>query len=133
MSEPARVEVSARSYELDPYGHLNNAVYVNWLEHGRSAYLRERGLSWIKLPGEFGVRVVVVRQDVSYRAEIHLDDRLVVESRVARFGTTSFAFAQEIRFPDGREAARAEVTMVSVDDDGRPVPVPEALRERLGS
>ena len=60
-------------------------------------------------------------------------DRLVVESRVARFGTTSFAFAQEIRFPDGREAARAEVTMVSVDDDGRPVPVPEALRERLGS
>jgi acyl-CoA thioester hydrolase len=132
MAEPTTVEVEARSYELDPYGHLNNAVIVNWLEHGRSAYLRERGLSWMTLPEEYGLRVVVVRQDISYKAEVHLDDRLTIESRVARFGNTSFVFAQEIRFGDGRAAASAEITMVSVDDDGRPVRVPDPLRDRLG-
>ena len=42
MTTPTTVPVEARSYELDPYGHLNNAVYVNWLEHGRLAFLRAR-------------------------------------------------------------------------------------------
>ena len=126
-------EVEARSYELDPYGHLNNAVYVSWLEHGRSAYLRERGMSWISLPAEFGARVVVVRQDISYEAEIRLDDRLRISSRVSRFGRSSFTFAQQILFPDGRVAARSEAVMVCVGDDGTAVTVPEALRDRLES
>jgi acyl-CoA thioester hydrolase len=124
------VTVEARSYELDPYGHLNNAVFVNWLEHGRSAFLRERGSDWSSLPGEFGVRVVVVRQDVSYRGEVRLHDRLVITSGIDRWGSSSFVFSQEIAFEDGRLAAVAEVTMVAVGDAGA-VPVPEALRERL--
>lgn len=126
----AGVTVEARSYELDAYGHLNNAVFINWLEHARSAYLRELGLSWANLPAEFGVRVVVVRQEVSYRAEVRLHDRLTITSRIVRWGRSSLVFSQEIAFEDGRPAAEAEVTMVAVGDAG-PVPVPEALRKRL--
>jgi YbgC/YbaW family acyl-CoA thioester hydrolase len=133
VSKLSRVEVEARSYELDPYGHLNNAVFVSWLEHGRSAYLRERGMSWQSLPDDFGVRVVVVHQSVSYKVEVRQDDRLLIESEVTRFGNTSFPFAQRILFPDGRVAAEAEVTMVSVDLEGKPIPVPEGLRTRLAS
>ena len=131
MSKPSVVEVEARSYELDPYGHLNNAVYVNWLEHGRLSYLRDRGHTYTSVPETFGVHVVVVRTDLSYKAQVRLGDRLSVTTRLARIGRTSFAFAQEIAFPDGRLAASGEVTMVAVGPDGAAAPVPAGLRSLL--
>lgn len=130
MSETVTVEIEARSYELDPYGHLNNAVYVNWFEHGRSAFLRERGLSWTSVPEEYGVRVVIVRCEIDYRAEIRLHDRVTVSTSISRFGRSSFAFVQKIAFPDGRVAAAATNVMVCVAD-GRAAPFPPGLRERL--
>ena len=124
-------EVEARSYELDPYGHLNNAVYVNWLEHGRLCFLRDRGESYTSVPRKFGVHVVVVRQEVDYRAQVQLGDRLAVTSRIERFGSSSFRFDQRIAFADGREAVAAKVTMVCVGPDEQPIPMPAALRKAL--
>lgn len=133
MGAPSVVEVEARSYELDPYGHLNNAVYVNWLEHGRLVFLRDRGETYTSIPERHGVRVVVVHQDLRYRAPVHLGDRLRVTTRLARLGSTSFAFEQRIAFEDGRVAAEAVVTMVCVDAQGGKTPPPPALRTLLAS
>ena len=30
-----------RTYECDAYGHVNNAVYLNFLEYGRMEYLHQ--------------------------------------------------------------------------------------------
>lgn len=109
----SRAPVEARSYELDPYGHVNNSVFVNWLEHGRLCWLRDRGMTYTSIPEQHGVHVVVVSIRLDYRAEIGLGDRLVVVSDVVRVGRSSFAFAQRIEFDDGRLAAEAEVTMVA--------------------
>jgi len=133
LSKPSVVEVEARSYELDPYGHLNNAVYVNWLEHGRLCYLRDRGHTYTSVPETFGVHVVVVRQDLQYKAQVRLGDRLLVTSRVVRLGRTSFTFFQEITYPGGAVAATGEVTMVSVGPDGAAMPIPAGLRSLLES
>ncbi len=133
MSKPSVAEVEARSYELDPYGHLNNAVYVNWLEHGRLCYLRDRGATYTSVPESHGVHVVVVRQEVSYRVQVRLGDRLAIRSRIDAVGRTSFTFAQEIAFADGRVAADARVVMVCVGPDGRARTVPPALRLLLES
>jgi acyl-CoA thioester hydrolase len=133
VTKPSVVEVEARSYELDPYGHLNNAVYVNWLEHGRLCYLRDRGHTYTSVPETFGIHVVVVRQDLQYKAQVRLGDRLLVTSRIARLGRTSFTFSQEIAFGDGRVAASGEVTMVAVGPDGGAAPLPDAFRRLLES
>jgi acyl-CoA thioester hydrolase len=134
VTTPSHVEVEARSYELDPYGHLNNAVFINWLEHGRLAFLRDRGMSYTSIPEEYGVHVVVVHQDVAFKAQVLLGDRLVMTSRIVKFGQTSFAFEQEIRFAeDERPACVATVTMVCVGPGDRPMPMPGILRERLAS
>ena len=132
MTEPSVVEVEARSYELDAYDHLNNAVYVNWLEHGRLCYLRDRGHTYTSIPDHFGVHVLVVRTDLSYRRQVRLGDRLRIVTRLARLGRTSFAFRQEITFAaDGVVAADGEVTMVCVGPDEKARPVPAGLREVL--
>ena len=43
MAYVSSYEVEVRSYELDVYNHVNNAVYLNWLEHGRSKLLQDKG------------------------------------------------------------------------------------------
>ena len=133
--DPNTTRFEARSYELDPYGHLNNSVFVNWFEHGRLCYLRDRGMTYTSIPETFGVRIVVVRQDVTYKAEVQLGDQLDLTTRIARFGNTSFTFEHELSFAGGgrpaRNAGRGDVTMVCTGADGRPVPVPADLRKRL--
>jgi len=133
MSEPDRIEVEARSYELDPYGHVNNAVFVNWLEHGRLCYLRERGMTWASLPDQFGVRALIVRMEIDWRAEVNLGDRLTIESGITKFGNRSFTFGQRILFPDDRIAAEAVAVMVVTGPDGGSTPIPDGLRERLST
>lgn len=134
-TETSTYAVEARSYELDPYGHVNNAVYVNWLEHGRLVYLRDRGLTYTSIPETYGVHVVVVQLSVAYRAEVKLGDRLDVATRIVRFGTSSFTFAHRIVSAQGtgaavRTVAEGDVTMVCTAG-GRSVPMPHGLRERL--
>ena len=131
--EPSTREVEARSYELDPYGHLNNAVYVSWLEHGRLGFLWDRGHSFTSIPETFGVHVVVVHTELSYKAQLRLGDRLRIATRIERFGTSSFTFAQEIAFPDGRVAAAGTVTLACVGPDGASTPMPPDLRKMLDS
>ena len=133
MTEPDRIEVEARSYELDPYGHVNNSVFVNWLEHGRLCHLRERGMTWSSLPDQFGVRAVIVRMEIDWRAEVKLGDRLTIESRIEKSGTSSFTFRQNIVFPDGRPAADGVAVMVVTRPEGGSVPIPDGLRERLST
>lgn len=125
------VEVEARSYELDAYGHVNNSVYVNWLEHGRLCYLRDRGMTYTSIPEEYGVHVVVVHTDVAFKAQVRLGDRLIVTSRITGFGSSSFTFEQKIAYADGGDVVVATVTMVCVGGAGAALPVPPELRERL--
>ena len=126
------VAVEARSYELDSYGHLNQGVSVQWFEHGRLVYLRERGMTYNSIPEDFGVHVMVLRQDVTYRAQILLGDRFRMTSRIARFGRTSFTWEHALDPVDGGDPAIvATVTMVCVGADDAAAPMPDELRAKL--
>jgi thioesterase-3 len=127
---PPRYSLEARSYEIDLYGHVNNAVFVSWLEHGRLVWLRDRGMTYESIPEAMGVHIVVVALQLAYKAEVVTGDRLVVSTDVVRVGNSSFTFAHRIEFEDGRLAAEGEVTMVSTQD-GRSAPLPAELREKL--
>ncbi len=124
-------ETEVRSYELDPYGHVNNAVYVNWLEHGRLVWLRERGLTYTSIPEQYGVHVVVVHQDLSYHKPLRLGDRVAIHSHVATLGNTSFTYEQRI-VAATEPVLTGRVVMVCTGPAGGPVPIPEGLKESLG-
>ena len=131
MTTPCRIGIEARSYELDAYAHVNQAVYAQWLEHGRLVYLRKRGMSYTSIPRDYGVHVVVVHQAMDYRQQVRLGDRVFVTSEIAHFGKSSFRFEHRIEYTGGHLAAKAMVVMVCVGDAGRPVEIPEELRAKL--
>lgn len=104
MTDPFRVRVTVRGYELDTQGHLNQAVYLQYAEHARWEYLRAAGLRQHRLI-EAGVGPVALEVTVSFRAELRGGDEVDV-SCAFEWGTgRTFRMVQEIVRDDGVLAA----------------------------
>ncbi|MCA8915377.1 MAG: acyl-CoA thioesterase [Planctomycetes bacterium] len=127
MAYVSSYEVEVRSYELDVYNHVNNAVYLNWLEHGRSKLLQDKGFDYLSIMDAWGVQFMTVHTGIDYHKALKLGDDAVVTTQVAKIGNTSFTIAHAItRVGDTDPAAKAEVVIVYTDvTTGRPTPVPK--------
>ena len=44
-------EITVRSYECDSYNHVNNAVYLNYLEHARMDFLHAANFDYKGIVG----------------------------------------------------------------------------------
>lgn len=121
-------QLEVRSYELDVYDHVNNAVYINWLEHGRSKLLQDKGFNYTNIAQVWGVRFMTVRTEIDYRLPLHLGDRVKVSTQVQKVGNTSVTLLQEVRrFADDVDVVSASARVVIVFTDAashKPVPVP---------
>lgn len=135
MNEPnwegriAETEIEVRSYELDSFGHVNHAVFLNYLEHARFNVLRAGGVPPESLP-ERGWGVYVVRLYIDYLKEARVGDRLLIRTHLAELRRTSMVLSQEVllaEHPDVR-VAEARVTAVWVGADRRPMRLPEEVR-----
>ena len=130
----AETVIVVRSSELDSFGHVNHAVFLNYFEHARFEALEAAGFSWAVLE-ERGWGIFVVRLEIDYLAEARRGDRLLVRTRAASFRRTSMVLAQSMSRvePGGTETpvAAALVTAVWIGPDRRPMRVPDEVRGGL--
>ena len=87
--------LKVRSYELDSQGHVNYAVYLNYLEYARVLTMEQHGLSF----QDFVDRkryVVVAEINVKYLAPAFMGDELEITVEAIKAGKTSGTFKQEI-------------------------------------
>lgn len=121
-------KLTVRSYELDSLGHVNHAVYLNWLEHARMCMLDDMGLPLDELLRRQWYPTVV-HIEVDYRSEARVGQALRVESEMETYGRTSVTVSQRILADaDDRLVATASIVAVFVGSDGKPIPVPQPLR-----
>ena len=124
--------LKVRTYECDSYGHVNNAVYLNYLEYGRVELLGERGLPLEKIKKK-GVLIVIRRIEIDYKAAAREGDELVVRTYLKGHTKMKGIFCQEIlKKSDHTVVAKADVTWVFTNLNGRLVPIPEFFRNALG-
>jgi acyl-CoA thioester hydrolase len=116
--------IEKRYNDFDTYGHVNNAVYVTYLESARIDFFGD-------VIGNRDVSTVIVHVEVDYESPILVDHEVTVAIRVAEIGTTSVTLDYEIG-ADGERAASALTTQVILDEEGEPRAVPEEWAERLG-
>ncbi len=121
-------EIEVRFRDLDLLGHVNNAVYVTYLEVARTQYYGD------VLEMGFGeaddVDFNVVNVEVDFRRPIEFEDKVEVGVRTVDVGESSMTTEYEVEV-DGELAAEASSVQVAVDDDGRPTRVPDSWRERF--
>ncbi len=107
--------ITVRSYECDSYNHVNNAVYLNYLEHARMDFLHKIGFEYKKVIAA-GWIMPVTHIDIHYKSSAVLDDELLVETCSKKMGAVSGTFHQTIKKTDGTVCAEADVTWASVKD-----------------
>jgi acyl-CoA thioester hydrolase len=114
----AEVKIPIRWRDVDAYGHVNNAVFLNYLEEARDRLVES-------LFGERAWDLVIARVAIDYRSELNQSDReVVVECRVTGFGTSSVRTAERVLAADGRLSAEsASVIVARNPETGRSRPL----------
>jgi acyl-CoA thioester hydrolase len=121
-----RIEIRWR--DVDAYGHVNNAVYLNYLEEARDAWVQAIlgpvGTTW-----DF----VLARVEIDFRAELTQDDHAaIVRCTLDRIGRSSIGTREEVRKQDGTISAEVRSVVVARDPEtGRSRPLTEPEREAL--
>jgi acyl-CoA thioester hydrolase len=122
-------EERVRFRDLDPMGHVNNAVFLTYLEQARVAFFAEMGAA----TGLEDMNMIVARVEIDFKAPVRLGQEVEVSVRASRFGTKSFDLEYDLRV-EGEVVAVAKSVQVAYDYKRRePVPVPAEWREKLSA
>lgn len=116
-----------RTYECDSYGHVNNAVYLNYLEYGRMDYLQQIGFDYSGCVNA-GFYLYVTHVDIYYKLSAFFGDELTIETEPVKLGAVSGQIHQVVRNQKGEVCSEADVTWASVNSKSRhPARLPAQL------
>ncbi|HEX8650200.1 MAG TPA: YbgC/FadM family acyl-CoA thioesterase [Pyrinomonadaceae bacterium] len=118
-----------RHYELDSFGHVNNVVYVNYMQEAAIEASRDAGFSpaWYRTRG---VGWVIRQLSIRYCLPASYDDELEIKTWVSDVRRVQSTREYVItRVVDGARVARARANWVYLDlQTGQPARLPEELR-----
>ncbi len=116
--------------DTDAGGIMYHAKYINWCERGRSEFLRSVDLTSSEIFEQTGIQFVVRHLEADYFKPAKLDQLLRVESRIKEMKNSSFIMIQSIFCQDSMLFSTT-VTLVGVDARGKPVRLPETVRDKI--
>ena len=118
-----------RFRDLDAMGHVNNAVFLTYIESARVAFLQHLGAATTVEE----MSIIVARIEIDFRAPVGFGDEVEIAVHTSRFGEKSFDLDYELRV-GGKVVARAKSVLVSYDyGRGEAVELPDAWREKLAA
>lgn len=116
---PYAFTVQTRFQDLDTLGHINNVAMAALFETGRVGFNHSMESRNLRAKGE---RWLIARVDISYVAEGHFPDDVVVMTGVGDIGRSSWSLLSAA-FQNGKCIATCDCTLVWTDaNGGRPLP-----------
>lgn len=121
--------LEVRYNDLDTMKHVNNAIYLTYIEQARSGYLATScQWDWHTLG------MVLAKTDINYRRPIHIQNKPTVWIRTNKLGKSSLTQEVVITEKDRNDIVYADATVILVHIDfksGRPLPIPDYIRSRI--
>jgi len=117
--------INTRWKDMDSFGHINNAVYLTYIEDARSTFFKRWNLKSQKKS------LVVASLKIDYFAQVKHPSKLVIGAKITRIGNSSFDIQSAI-FIDGynKPSALSLVTCVCYDyENGQSVPVYDEIKK----
>ena len=131
MDYPYSMTIKVRSYDLDSFGHVNNAVYLNYLEAARCEYMQQRGLSFNDFK-KWGALPIVGKTEIRYKSPARADDILEIRGTIHSWRRSSFGIDYQIHnSTTDKLCATARMVFAFVDEYGKLTRVPEVFKEKM--
>lgn len=118
-------------HDTDAGGVVYYGNYLKFLEEARTEFLENRGMSVTALHDE-GFFCAVRKCQIVYRSPARYGDIVVCDAVLKKITAAQMIFDQTIKeAKTGRLIVESEVTLVSLDKDFKPIPIPEVIKSRL--
>ncbi len=129
--KPFRNTLRVYYKDTDCGGVVYYANYLRYFEVARTEFLESKGVSMRTLMDE-GVYFVVKEAHLDYKSPGRYGDILLIETVVKQTGRTYIVFGHEVKRQDTEEVlVTAEVKIVAVSSNLRPVRIPEKIKEAI--
>ncbi len=123
-----------RYAEIDGQKIVYNAHYLTYLDLAFTEYFRAIDIQFVEASA---FDTALVKATLEYKRPARLDDLLDIHVSIPRLGNTSFTGRFRISPHDRPDAEaahmEAEIVYVSVNEAGRPTPIPAWVRERIAA
>ena len=106
------------------------ANYLKYLERARTEALFSIGFSNKKVQEQFGSLIIVKSCNIEYKKSAFLEDELTIRSFVKSITKTSF-FMNQIITKGEEIIVEAQVHLVFINKDGKPVKIPEDIYSKF--
>lgn len=119
-----------RFRDVDSMRHVNNSVYLTYLESARIAYIDE--LTGTGDPVS-EMSMILARVEIDFRSPALYGEEIEVGVRPGRLGTKSFELESPIH-ANGRLVAESKAVLVGYDyHRNETIPIPEQWRRKLAA
>ena len=127
-STPFEISVSVIPGDIDAQNHVNNTVYLRWVQEVATAHWQAIASS----EAQEGIGWVVLRHEIDYKAPACLSDHVVLRTWVGKASRLRFERFTEIRRSDGQLLSTARTLWCPINaQTGRPVRLPPEVREQF--
>ena len=116
--------------DTDSGGVVYYANYLKFLERARTEALFSIGFSNKKVQENYNSLIIVKSCNIEYKKPAHLEDELKVRSFVKSITKTSF-FMNQIITKNEEVIVEAQVHLVFVNKDGKPVKIPDEIYSKF--
>jgi acyl-CoA thioester hydrolase len=128
-STPFEIGVSVMADDIDGQNHVNNTVYLRWVQEVATAHWQAIASS----EAQAGIGWVVLRHEIDYKAPACLGDHILLRTWVGKATRLTFErFTEILRSSDNQLMSKARTLWCPINaQTGRPVRVPLEVREQF--
>lgn len=121
---PHHYELKTRWKDIDSFGHVNNAVFLTYIEDARITFFYRWNIIEMKKS------LIVASIKIDYLQQIDHPSDLIVGQKISRIGNSSFDIQSTIFIKDDpKPAANTVVTCVCFDyEQNKSVPVYDEIK-----
>jgi acyl-CoA thioester hydrolase len=123
--------VPVRSADIDEQNHVNNTVYLRWVQDVATAHWK----SLASAEAQAAIGWVVLRHEIDYKAPANLGDEILLRTWVGEASRLKFErFTEVRRKTDNQLLAQARTVWVPIDwNTGKPTRVSTDVRARFST
>ncbi len=119
-----QIDIPIRFFDIDMNNHVNNAVYLTYMENARTDLLMEDFLAYMNN----GILFVVAEANCKYKRPIRLNDKVTCHLQFELTGALHFTLTYLFKNPEGMLFAEGKTKMAMINEQSnRPIVIPEEL------